>query len=265
MKEPKLKTKIDLTERTLKKRQRNMNSNLFSAQPNAAAGPKDQGRARVKIAVFSVLAVHVAGLTALLLTQGCRREEAPPPVAPETPAVTNTPAITDTNLPSAMTTNFPSFGEAISNTVPPVVQETPIASPTKYKIKKGDNFSTIGTQFHVTAAAIVAANPGVDPKKLQINQEINIPAPTAPKTPTAAVVDAGGPTTYKVVSGDTLGSIAKKFGTTVKAIQSLNGLTTTSIKAGQTLKIPVKAAPAPAPEMPAVAPIAPATTTPPAQ
>lgn len=263
MKEPKLKTKIDLAERTLKKRQRNMNSNLFSAQPNAAAGPQDQGRARVKIAVFSVLAVHVAGLVALLLTQGCRREDAPPPAAPETPAVTNAPVITDTNLPTAMATNLPYYGDPISNTIPPV-DIPPVATATKYKIKKGDSFYTIAKEFHVTQKAIEAANPGVDPKKLQINQEINIPAPTASVTPTPPPLDVGGPTTYKVVSGDTLGTIAKKFGTTVKAIQSLNGLTTTSIKAGQTLKIPAKAAPAPAPEPPAVAPIAP-ITTPPAQ
>ena len=108
-----------------------------------------------------------------------------------------------------------------------------------------------------TAAAITAANPGVDPKKLQINQEINIPAPTPKVVTPPALVDPSGPTSYKVVSGDTLGGIAKKFGTTTKAIQSLNGLTTTSIKAGQTLKIPAKTAPAPAPEPPPVAPIAP--------
>ena len=69
-----------------------MNStNLFSPE-SAAAGQKNQGRARVKIAVFSVLAVHVAGLMALLLTQGCRRETAPENVLqPDAPAAdTNT-------------------------------------------------------------------------------------------------------------------------------------------------------------------------------
>jgi len=53
--------------------------------------------------------------------------------------------------------------------------------------------------------------------------------------------------TYKVKSGDTLTTIAKKYhGVTIKAIQSANNLTTTSIKVGQVLKIPTTAAAAPA-------------------
>ena len=244
-----------------------MNSNLFSAQPSAAAGSKDQGRARVKVAVFSVLAVHVAGLVALLLTQGCRRETPPDTTipGPDVPAVTNVPPVTDPGLSGGVMTNLPPYGDPLTNLPPVHIPEAPVATPTKYKIKAGDNYSTLAKQFGVKATAIAAANPGIDPKKLQINQEINIPAPTAAVAPAVAEV-VGGSTTYKVVSGDTLGAIAKKFGTTVKAIQQLNGLTTTSIKAGQTLKIPEKVAPAPAPEPPAVAPIAPAPTTlPPAQ
>ena len=46
-------------------------------------------------------------------------------------------------------------------------------------------------------------------------------------------------TTYTVVSGDTLSAIAKKFGTTVSAIASLNGIADVNkIKVGQVLKIP---------------------------
>jgi LysM repeat protein len=75
---------------------------------------------------------------------------------------------------------------------------------------------------------------------------------------------AGGEQTYKVKSGDTLIGIAKQFHTTVKAIESANNLTSTSIKVGQVLKIPVKAAPAPEPAPETAAPPAtlpPATAT----
>ena len=75
--------------------------------------------------------------------------------------------------------------------------------------------------------------------------------------------------TYVVKSGDSLTKIAKAHGTTVKAIQAENNLVTTSIKAGQKLKIPVKAAavaapapyvePAPAPAPAAPAPVLPVT------
>lgn len=46
------------------------------------------------------------------------------------------------------------------------------------------------------------------------------------------------PSTYKVKTKDTLYSIAKRFGTTVEALQSLNGLHSVDIEIGQVLKIP---------------------------
>ena len=45
-------------------------------------------------------------------------------------------------------------------------------------------------------------------------------------------------TEYKVQRGDSLSRIAKKFGTTVKALMELNNLTSTKIFAGETLRIP---------------------------
>ena len=101
--------------------------------------------------------------------------------------------------------------------------------------------SSIAPKFGVTTNALQSANPGVDPAKLQIGKKIIIPAPTAAPTAasTAPVVDAAsGEITYTVKSGDTLGKLATEFHTTVKAIQSANGLTDTRIKVGQKLKIP---------------------------
>jgi LysM repeat protein len=72
----------------------------------------------------------------------------------------------------------------------------------------------------------------------------SLPAPTV--TPVASVAASPPPsatpvppyTTYKVRSNDTLYDLALKFHTTVKAIISLNGLTSTSLHIGQVLKIP---------------------------
>lgn len=55
---------------------------------------------------------------------------------------------------------------------------------------------------------------------------------------TVAPPTDGATTTYTVVSGDTLYSIATKFKTTVAEIKSLNGLTSDTITVGQKLKIP---------------------------
>ena len=52
---------------------------------------------------------------------------------------------------------------------------------------------------------------------------------------------------YKVKSGDTLTTIAKHHGVSVRALRSANNLTTDKIKVGDKLKIPAAAAPAPKP------------------
>jgi LysM repeat protein len=63
-------------------------------------------------------------------------------------------------------------------------------------------------------------------------------SPTAPPTTRPTPVKSTG-TTYTVRSGDTLSSIAARFGTTVKAIQDLNNIKDPSlIRTGQVLKIP---------------------------
>lgn len=47
-------------------------------------------------------------------------------------------------------------------------------------------------------------------------------------------------TTHKVVRGDTLGSIASKYGVKIAEIKTTNNLTSNTIRIGQTLKIPTK-------------------------
>ena len=46
------------------------------------------------------------------------------------------------------------------------------------------------------------------------------------------------PGTHTVISGDTLSKIAARYGTTVAAVQTLNGLASTLIRVGQVLRIP---------------------------
>lgn len=203
---------------------------------------QNQARSSLKVKIFCAIGVNVAVLLVLLM-QGCKREQASVP--PETGSV-----YSETNLPPEVTdTNFAAIPPDTNVVVPPpeaYVPPTPPPSATEYKIEKGDNYTTIGKKFGVSAKAIQNANPNVDPAKLQIGKTIQIPAPTAATTPTAAgpVVDAAsGETLYKVKSGDTLDKLSRQFGTTVKAIQAANGLADTRIKVGQSLKIPAKTTP----------------------
>lgn len=67
-------------------------------------------------------------------------------------------------------------------------------------------------------------------------------APAKAKAPAKAA--APKTVNHKVRSGENLGAIARKYGTTVEAIQRANGMKSgnTNIRAGQTLKIPPKSA-----------------------
>lgn len=65
-------------------------------------------------------------------------------------------------------------------------------------------------------------------------------APPAPSFAPFELRDGERLATYKAVSGDSLSRIASKFDTSVKRIQSANGLTNTVIFAGKTYKIPTR-------------------------
>src|SRR6266850_3934961 len=207
---------------------------------------KNKGRARVKIAVFFVLAIHGVGLLALLM-QGCKGEKenasnqtgetnttyAAQPFEPTNPVVTP-----DTNPPP---------GNASGTTSAPVAAPENPGVATDYVVKSGDTFSHIASNKKVTVKALIETNPGVEPTKMQIGQKLHIPPPT---TPTMLSASTGAPATdantgdprYTVKSGDTLIKIASEHKTTVRALRTANNLRTDGIKVGQKLKIPVKMA-----------------------
>ena len=224
-------------------------------------------RSRLKLAVFCVLAVSVAGLAAMLI-QGCKREQPSDTTDNSTPTIdTNTVAAADTNAP-AIDTNPPVATPPVAVTPPPVA-----TAETEYGVVNDDTLGKIARKNGVTLTALEAANPGVVPTKLRVGQKLSIPAGTGDVTaPAAAAVDSTGASAggevYVVKSGDTLTRIARHYGTTVKAIESENNLSATRIIVGQKLKIPAKAevaapvAAAPEPAPAPVTPVTPPSTTP---
>jgi LysM repeat protein len=209
---------------------------------------KQKGRARVRIAVFFVLAIHGVGLLALLM-QGCQKDKEK--VVAEQTNNPAPPAFEQPSNPAVVASN--ETPPAPANPTPPpevahTVAQPPATTATEYKIVAGDNFSTLANRFKIPTKAIAEANPGVDPTKLQIGQKIHIPAPTMAAATTAlnngiaSLMPTNGEKIYTVKSGDTLIKIAGEMHSTVKAIRTANSLKTDSINVGQKLKIPVKSA-----------------------
>jgi LysM repeat protein len=94
-----------------------------------------------------------------------------------------------------------------------------------YIVRSGDTLTSIARQFGTTVQAIMTAN-NLTSTRILVGQRLVIPTPQQQ------------PSTYQVQRGDTLYSIARRFGTTVQAIMTANNLTSTRIVVGQQLVIP---------------------------
>jgi LysM repeat protein len=144
-------------------------------------------------------------------------------------------------------------------TIVPVVsaQET-AAAQTVHVVQPGENLFRISLRYGVSMNAIAAANGISNVNLIFVGQRLTIPAGGVVPTPVPAT--PGGPTpvpptqppaqggSYTVVRGDTLNSIARRFGTTVTAIASANGIANPNrIFVGQVLRIPTGTGPQPTP------------------
>jgi LysM repeat protein len=204
---------------------------------------QSKGKSTVRIAFFTIAAIHVVFIGGLLM-QGCKKSEDKPvaveetnlpPLDPMPPDYTATNY--DPNLAAPTLTNLPSQLPPPNIDVNVLRAEVP-EELKEYVVVKGDSFSSIALKTGVSLKAIEQANPGVDSTKLQIGQKLKIPAASSVPSTTSAAPSNGDATVYVVKSGDMLEKIAKRNGTTVKAIMDLNNLKTTTIKVGQKLKLP---------------------------
>lgn len=115
----------------------------------------------------------------------------------------------------------------------------------RYTVVLGDTLSKIASRYSTTYQTLAAYNGISNPNVIRVGQVIMIPSGNA-----SAAVTTSNPTTsvtssrtHKVVKGDTLSAIAKKYGTTVAKIVSANKtkyatITANYIVVGWTLTIP---------------------------
>ncbi len=98
----------------------------------------------------------------------------------------------------------------------------------EYVVRSGDTLWLLAQRYHTTVDAIKNLN-GLSGNDLSIGQILKIPSEEPVPAPYFE---------YTVRPGDTLWQLAQRFGTTVDAIKSLNGLRSDILNIGQVLKIP---------------------------
>jgi LysM repeat protein len=193
-------------------------------------------------------------------------------------AATNTPNaqpfVPGTNTPAGNTS-----GGTSGNTsgLPATPTALPGDEPCVHTVQPGEWPYAIARLYGVDPFELLEANPGINPDNLQVGQQLvipncasgtptpnaanpgaatsganpalSVPAVTPSITPTLSGITGTGDVDatpiipdsrlYVVVEGDTLGSIAARFRTTVDALKKENNLTDDFLRVGQELRIPI--------------------------
>ncbi len=142
-----------------------------------------------------------------------------------------------------------------------------VAVPDYYRLRKNDTLAGIAERFGLTVEEVRALNPGLDPMTLAPGTKLRLVESAAPvakteakappkpsreetkaetakaapatttETTSPAAPEAGG--THTVAPGDTLSSIAGRYGTTVSELLALNpGVDPYVLVAGQEIAVP---------------------------
>ena len=113
------------------------------------------------------------------------------------------------------------------------VHKDSLATPTFYIVQKGDNLSAIAKKFNITLADIKEWN-----KLTNSNVHLGTSLQVAKNPITKEVVTESverKDIAYNVQKGDNLGSIAKKFGTSIEDLKQWNKLNSNAIAIGNSL------------------------------
>ena len=110
---------------------------------------------------------------------------------------------------------------------------------TKHTVRSGESLYKIATDNGITVDQLKELNNLTD-NNIMVGQSIVVPGDGEQATEKPAKAERAKPrtTTHTVRSGETLGAIAEKYGTTVSAIKRASGIKSDRISIGQKLTIP---------------------------
>ncbi|MDE0144507.1 MAG: LysM peptidoglycan-binding domain-containing protein [Nitrospira sp.] len=104
---------------------------------------------------------------------------------------------------------------------------------TWYRVRRGDNLSVIAHRFGTSVRKLKNLN-GLSGNVIRIGQRLRV---NRDSMEAGAVTKAGEVTWYRVRRGDSLSVIAHRFGTSVRKLKNLNGLSGNVIRVGQRLRV----------------------------
>ncbi len=121
-----------------------------------------------------------------------------------------------------------------------VVADADAAKPRVHAVRPGETMTSIAKNYGTTVEQIAEWNDGIDPASLQSGQKLKLFASN--KTPAKGDSDQPAKSSkkisYRVQSGDTLSSIADKYGVSVTSLKKANHLHRNTIPTGKRLIIP---------------------------
>src|SRR5690606_13835464 len=125
-------------------------------------------------------------------------------------------------------------GGAMSTVVARSVSAQPERVVTWHRVKRGETLSHIARKYDVSQSQLQRWNDMGRSTRINAGQRIRIG-----ETPAERAKVASGGSIYTVRPGDTLSGVARRYGVSLRALSTENGLSTsTRIKIGQRLRIP---------------------------
>lgn len=161
------------------------------------------------------------------------------PLPPGTPPPEATP-VTSQSTAATPVTSGPNIVVVPTTAATPKTQATAsTVNVIVHVVKAGESLGVIAQRYNTTISAIVAVNNNLSAGSIiQTGQKLNIPVP-AGYGATGTTTPATSGRIYVVQAGDTLGGIAKRFGTTIKVLSDLNKISNPNlIRVGQKIILP---------------------------
>ncbi|OMP66705.1 C40 family peptidase [Domibacillus epiphyticus] len=125
-------------------------------------------------------------------------------------------------------------GKAPATTAAPTTSKPALTTPGTYTVKSGDSLGAIASRYKTTVASLKQMN-GLQSDVIYVGQKLKVSGKEAPTAKRPATTTTSG--TYIVKSGDSLSSIASRYGITAASLKQINNLTSDTIFVGQKLKV----------------------------